>query len=627
MSFNKKRIFIAVATALILSLSGCTESSGNVESNSATQASTQAENKTTQTDSSPIETSDVFSKRDKDSSYDTSTAVEITLADNNITCSSKSVSVKDDTVTITDEGTYLITGTLTNGRIVVDAKDTDKIQVVLNGVNINCDTSAPLYVKQADKVFVTLAEKSENTLSNKNEFVAIDDNNIDSVVFSKDDITFNGSGKLTVNASYGHGIVSKDDLVFTEGEYVVNAQNHALTANDSMKIANAVFTLDSGKDGLHAENKEDVENGIVYVESGTLNITSDGDGIDASATVDILNGAINITSGGGSENAEKKQEEMFGRGGFNPNANNTTTTTNTETTSAKGIKSTGDMNINGGTLNINSADDTLHSNSNLTISGGTITLSTGDDGIHANANTAISSGTINITDSYEGIEGQTIEISGGDITLVASDDGLNAAGGNDESGFGGGMRPDEFMAGENSYIKISDGMLKVDASGDGVDSNGALYISGGETYVMGPTNSGNGTLDYGSTAEITGGIFVGAGASGMAQNFSSSSTQGAMLVNTSMAGSTGDIILKDSNGNEIISYTPSRSYNSVIVSCPEIESGKTYTLTANNTDTTVEMTSLIYGSSNGMGGIGGKGGNRMGGNPMGGMQPSSDMMR
>lgn len=396
MNFNKKRAFVGVAIALILSMSGCTSLTDNADTSSATSGTNNNQNTNSSAESTGV-ISDMFTDRDKDGSYDESKAVAITLADNNISCDSNDVTIKDNTITITNEGTYLLTGSLTNGKIVVEAEDTDKIQIVLNGVNINCDTSAPLYVKQADKVFVTLAESSENILSNKSEFVAVDDNNIDSVVFSKDDITFNGTGKLTVNANYGHGIVSKDDLVFTNGEYTVTAQNHALTANDSMKIANATFTLDSGKDGLHAENTEDVENGIIYVESGSINITSDGDGIDASNTVDVIGGTINITSGGGSENAEQKQEEMFGRGGFDPNAS--TTTTDTETTSAKGMKSSGDMNITGGNVNINSADDAVHSNSNLTISNGTITLASGDDGVHADANTAISGGTIDITNS------------------------------------------------------------------------------------------------------------------------------------------------------------------------------------------------------------------------------------
>lgn len=610
MSFNNRYVLISVTMALLLLASGCNSSTVTKSSEEPTEANAGV--------SDTVETSkisDVFTDRDKDSSYDESKAIGVSLSDNKISCTSDKVKIAKNTVTITDEGTYIFNGTLSNGMIVVDAEKTDKLQIVLNGVNVNCNTSAPLYVKQADKVFVTLADKTENTLSNKNEFVAIDDNNIDSVIFSKDDITFNGKGKLIVNANYGHGIVSKDDLVFTGGEYNITSQNHALTGNDSIKLANSLLTIKSGKDGLHAENTEDTTKGIVYIESGTIKLTSDGDGVDASGTVNIADGTIDITSGGGSENAEKKQEEMFGRGGFAPN----TSTTDTEKTSSKGIKSSADMTIANGTLNINSADDSMHSNNSLTISGGKLTLSSGDDGIHADANAVITNGTINITDSYEGIEGHTIEMSGGNVTLVASDDGLNSAGGNDESGFGGGMRMDEFATDDDSYIKISGGTLRIDAQGDGIDSNGALYISGGETYVMGPSNGGNGTLDYASIAEITGGMFVGVGDSGMTVNFTDASNQGVMLVNTSTSNINGDVILKDSKNKEIVSYTPSRSYNSVIISCAEIKEGETYTLTANGTDTTVEMTSLIYGESNGMGGFGGM--------PMGEMEPPNGMMR
>ena len=163
------------------------------------------------------------------------------------------------------------------------------------------------------------------------------------------------------------------------------------------------------------------------------------------------------------------------------------------------------------------------------------------------------------------------------------------------------MKQDMFAVDNNAYIKISGGKLIVNADGDGVDSNGNLYVSGGETYVSGPTNNGNGALDYNGEAQITGGTFIAAGASGMAQNFGSSSTQGSIMINT-QSGSGGEIILKDSSGNVIASYTPDKSYNSVVVSCPGIKKDSTYTLTANGTDTTVEMTDIIYGSSDGMGG-------------------------
>ena len=197
----------------------------------------------------------------------------------------------------------MISGTLTNGQIIIDTNENAKVRLVLNGVQINSDTSAALYIKQADKVFVTLAQGSNNTLSNMQEFVAIDDSNIDGVVFSKSDLTFNGQGSLTVNAAYGHGIVCKDDLVFTGGNYTVNAQNQGVTANDSVRIADGTFAVTAGKDAIHAENTENSDLGFIYIANGTFTLNASGDGLDASGVVQVDNGTMNITAGGGSDNA------------------------------------------------------------------------------------------------------------------------------------------------------------------------------------------------------------------------------------------------------------------------------------------------------------------------------------
>lgn len=217
----------------------------------------------------------------------------------------------------------------------------------------------------------------------------------------------------------------------------------------------------------------------------------------------------------------------------------------------------------------------------------------------------ITGGTIHVVESYEGIEGLSIDITGGTIDVTSSDDGLNAAGGNDSSGFGG-RGGDIFAVEEGAYIRISGGTLHVNASGDGIDSNGDLTISSGETYVSGPTNSGNGALDYNGEGVITGGIFVAVGSSGMAQNFSNSSTQGAIMVtvNTQMAGSS--ISLADSSGKELVSWTTDKEYASVVVSCPEITVGETYLLTTGNNTQEITMDSLIYGG----GSMGGKPGGR-----------------
>lgn len=594
----------APGTGSTASTSGASASNASSAQSTASAATASAES--TAASAEAVDTGDMFTSRDKEIGYDESAAVSIVLNGTSAQSSSGTVKISGSTVTVTEAGTYILSGSLTNGQIVVDAQSTDKIQLVLNGVTVTCDSSAALYVKQADKVFVTLANGSVNTFSNTAEFVAIDENNIDGVVFAKDDITFNGNGSLTVTAAYGHGVVCKDDLVFTSGTYAVTAASQALSGKESVRIADGTFTLNAGKDGIHAENADDASLGFVYIAGGSYEMTCEGDGVSASATLQIDGGIFRITAGGGSLNAETKQSTN------SPFARTAETTAASDTgPSTKGIKSAGNLLINAGTFEINSADDALHSNADLTVAGGTFTISTGDDGMHADANLSIRDGVIHITESYEGIEGQSIDISGGEISLVASDDGINAAGGADQSGFGG-KGQDKFSAAGSSSINISGGKILVNATGDGVDSNGNITVSGGETYVCGPTANDNAALDYDGTAVITGGIFVATGASGMAQNFDSSSTQGTMLV--TISGEAGAALtLSDSAGNKLISYTPEKTYQCAVISCPEIAQGETYTVSAGSQSISVEMTSLVYGSGGGMGGMGGMGGGFGGG--------------
>lgn len=613
MNFSiKKFAALSAAIAVAVSASGCKENSADGSSSEGSPENTSVN---VPAEAVQISSEDMFTDRDKTSDYDENSAVSIRLNGNSADVSSDSVSVSDGTVTIKKEGSYIISGTLTDGSIAVDTDSSSKVQLILNGCDITCKTSAAIYVKQADKVFVTLASETENTLSTTDAFTAIDDNNIDAVIFSKDDLTFNGSGKLTINSAEGHGIVSKDDLVFTGGDYEITSSGHGLSGKDSVRVSDGKFTLETEKDGVHADNSEDMSLGFIYIGGGEFNVKSGGDGFDSSSVLQIEGGTFTLTSGGGSENAEAHFDQMFGR---TPGSASTSQEQQEqdETASAKGFKASESLVVNGGTITADCADDCLHSNGSAAVNGGSLTLSSGDDGIHADENTSVNGGTITVLKSYEGIEGLSIDINGGEISLKASDDGINAAGGNDGSGFGG-RNQDGFGASSDSYVKITGGKLVINADGDGVDSNGNLYVSGGETYVSGPTNNGNGALDYNGTAEITGGIFVAAGSSGMAQNFGASSTQGSILVNA-QSSTTDPVVLKDESGKEILSFTPEKTYNSVVVSCPEIEKGKTYTLSMCGTDTTVEMTDIIYGASGGMGG-GGRPGGDFGGNKPGGM--------
>ena len=599
----KKTVSIIVVLAFLLSaFSGCTTNDG-----STVQSDSISENQTVQVTDASFNNgdADMFSDRDFEVGYDESTCINIVLSGDNATATSDSVKISGSTVTLTEEAEYVLSGELNDGSVIVNAQDNSKLHLVFNGVNINSSDSAPLNIINADKVFVTLVEGTQNTLSNGGEFKTTDESNIDGVVFSKSDITFNGSGSLEITSPAGNGIVGKDDLVITSGNYTVNCAAHGLDANDSVRIANANITVDSGKDGIHCENSEDGELGYVYFSSGTFKAEAEGDGISASNYVHIKDGSFDILTGGGSENGSKQSSDNYGgfmggghggmgggrpdgMGGMNRPMSFTDATSDTDTytdesTSMKGIKSSGSMLIENGEFNINSADDAVHSNLSVTVNGGTFQIASGDDGFHADENLTIYSGVINITECYEGLEALNVNVAGGDIKLKATDDGLNAAGGTDSSGTGGRGGdmfggPGGMMGGNgssNGSVVISGGTLYINSSGDGIDANGTLEISGGYTTVVGPTQGDTATLDYDKSATISGGTFIGTGASGMAQTFSQSS-QGviSLSVGNQSAGTT--INLKDSDGNTIITFSPELSFAVLIISSPDIVSGETY---------------------------------------------------
>ena len=610
---RKKEVILFILMGTLL-LSGC---SAKTEENA--QQSTENSD-TVSTSIMEIDTSDMFSDRDKEVGYEETESVAISLADGGSACESDAVSIAENTVTIKEEGTYVLSGALSDGMVIVEAEDTDKIQLVFNDVSISSSQSAALYIKSADKVFVTTVSGTENNLEHNGTYTAIDENNIDAAVFSKSDLTLNGEGTLTVTAQEGHGIVSKDDLILTSGTYVITSASHGISGKDSVRIANGSYTIVSEKDGIHAENTEDTSLGFVYLAGGTFDISSQQDGISASSWLQAEDGTYTILTGEGSSSVQSQSSREG-----HPMEQMQQENAEEDTTSIKGIKAGTQLVLNDGTYDIDSEDDALHSNGNLAVNGGTYTLSSGDDGIHADVNATISGGNIDIAQSYEGIEGLSIDITGGEIAVQASDDGMNAAGGNDSSGtegFRGGG--DQFSSTDGAYINIAGGTLRVNASGDGIDSNGDVTVSGGETYVSGPTNDGNGTLDYSGIAQVTGGIFAASGSSGMAQSFDSSSTQGVIMVNVDAQEANTNIELLNSNGAELLNWTAEKQYSSIIVSCPEIEEGETYTVKAGTTEQSITMDSLVYGSNASGGGVPGNNDGKRGGRKEGGMQGGTD---
>lgn len=562
---NAAAAVVMSGTVVMAALAGCGQtgtagSSPDVSSNGAYITTAVSENqKNIELTDSNVDTN--FTDRDKSSEYDESSAVKITLNGSSAVVSGSGVNISGSTVTITSAGTYIISGSLSDGQIVIAASDSDKVQLVLNNAEINCNTSAAVYVKSADKVFVTLPAGTTNSLGGGTEYVQTDDNTVDGVIFSKSDLTLNGTGTLKIDADYRHGIVTKDTLCITGGTYVIDAVKACLAGKDGIKILDGSFTLTAGSKGLNSGNDDDAKEGSIYIAGGTFTIKSE--------------------------------------------------------------------------------DDSIHADGSCIIAGGTYTIAAGDDGIHANYDTIITDGSITITDSYEGIEGRRITVSGGTINLTASDDGINAAtgGSSDEQRMPGGQQPQEMrMPGgqkpsgmdmdnkgqapvsrsafdDDVYVKITGGTITVNAGGDGIDSNGNLYITGGTVYVAGPTSNGDGALDYEEEASITGGTLIAAGSSGMAQGMGSNSTQCSMLVNLSETIAAGSVIsLKDSSGNVLISWTSPKQFSSVVISTAELAQGSTYALVTGDTQTEVTLSSVATtsgsaGFGGGFGGAGGRGGN------------------
>lgn len=589
---RKKRCVILLTVLLLFSLiaAGCS----NTENLNSADGSSGSEDVALRTES---DFADMFSDRDYEVGYDETESAEITLKGDSASSSSDAVQISGSTVTITDEGTYIVSGTLNDGMLIVNAGEQDKLHLIFDGVTVNSSTSAAIYVLEADKVFITLRDGTTNTFSNGGTFTSVDDNNIDGCIFSRQDLTFNGSGSLSVSSPAGHGIVCKDDLVFTSGIYTIDSASHGLDANDSIRIANASFTINSGKDGFHVENSDDAALGFLYIERGTFNISAEGDGISAGSDMLIKDGSFTIVSGGGYENAEKKssgsqgdfkgghrggnpgrssdmpgdptggapdnsseQEPEFPSGiidtGSSINIENTSSSDTTDnsgsqddSTSIKGIKAAGNLIINGGTFNINSADDAVHSNASITVNGGTFKLTSGDDGFHADDTLSVIEGTVTITRSYEGLEGLHVDISGGTIT-------------------------------------ISGGTLNITSSGDGIDSNGSLSIAGGSVTVCGPVTGDTSILDYDTEGTITGGTFIGTGAAKMAQSFSDAG-QGVITLRTGSQSAETKITVTDSSGNAILTCTPALPFEIVIISSPELEEGETCTVTVGDASSQV----------------------------------------
>ncbi len=510
--------------------------------------------------------------------WDPTSATEITLAGDSASSTADNVVVDGSTVTITASGTYVVSGRLTDGSLVVASAADGLVRIVLDGADVASTSGPALEVVAADEVVVVLADGSTNSLEGGAESSAALD--------STADLTIAGTGVLAVDGAVNDGIASSDGLVVVDATIDATAVDDGLRGKDYLVVQDAVITVDAGGDGLVSDNADDPARGFLTLTDATLDVDAGGDGVQAETDLDVTGGDLTVRTGGGSGQ------------------------TVAEDASAKGLKAGTALVIDGGTLDVDATDDALHANDTVTVLSGDLTLATGDDGIHADTALTVTAGTIDVTESYEGLESAMIAIDGGDISIRSSDDGINVSSGEDASEFGpdGGAPPggpgvapgglttdqaiveadgattrDEFTDTGEQSLTITGGTIVVDADGDGLDANGAFVMTGGSVLVHGPTMQGNGALDARSIT-VNGGVLLAAGSAGMAETPGTGSTQawlGVRFGTAVPAGSTVTVTTDD--GAKVATFTTVKATETLVVSTPDLVSASSYTVAVEGT--------------------------------------------
>jgi hypothetical protein len=532
----------------------------------------------------------------------------ITLAGAHITVKGPGVTVDGTTVTVTAAGTYEITGTLDNGQIVVETQDRASVVLILNGADLACANCAPIYIANARKTVLTLASGTENSVTDGAIYaLPADADEPNAAIFSRGDLTINGSGAMTVNAAYNHGIFSKDDLEIRGGTLTIHAANDGVKGRDALVVKAGTLTINAGGDGLQSSNDQDPEKGYILIDGGEITVRADRDGVQAASWLEVNGGALTIVAGGGSA---QTLQRVAG-----------------DSSSTKGMKAVVDLTINDGVLDIDAADDALHSDGTLTINGGELRLASGDDGIHADDALTVNMGIITVSRSYEALESALITINGGTLHLVASDDGINVADGTGRFGMRGAANP-------HLRLTINGGYIYVDADGDGFDVNGSVDMTGGTVIIDGPTMPMDSAVDYDGAFRITGGFLVAVGSARMAQAPGGSSTQNSVMVTFPSVLAAGTLVhVRSAAGDEVVTFRPAKAYQSLVVSSPQLLQGNDYAIyTGGSTTGSVTNGLCTAGSYSGgslltefaVAGPITAAGTEMGGVPGGGMPPARE---
>lgn len=568
MNHEKKRLFkysytkirnilsyIILCCFLIFLLSGCT---GEAENNNNLANQTLPVSAGVENLLEIAESDSLFTADDKEIGYSDSDSVIINLSDEKIFSDSEQVSIDGSTATITSSGTYILSGTLNNGRIIIDAGSQSDVRLVLDGVNIINDSTSSIQVESANKAYITLEENTTNKLSNNFNFSQ--DDGANGVIYSKSEITINGRGNLEIISSGGNGIVSEKNAVLTGGTIDISSAKYGIYAMDSVRISSSILSISSKDEGIYSSNEKNDSSGFIYISDGIFEINSEGNAIDAKSILLIDGGAFNITSTSNmSIDADAK---------------------------SYGFSAGEEVSLSSGEFIFNTTDDAIHSNNKISLTGGSFTITSENNGVSGGATVFIGEANLNIEKCYIGIEGYTVFIRDASININSQDDGINAYGGNDESG----LINTAYTSDNNltSGIRILSGYISINASGDGIDSNGDISISDGIILISTADNSDDMTIDYSNEFYLTGGTILAAGNISDEKDFSDLE-QTVLTLNVENQPQNSFIEVLDEAGNIIISDTAIQSFSNIVLSSSQFYSGYSYTVKIGNYSTSITL--------------------------------------
>ena len=574
-----------------------------------------------------------YSDRDQDASYDAQSATKIALG-KTASVEGSGASANGADVTITAAGTYIISGKASDAQVLVECSDDDKVQLVLDNASVTCSDGPAVYVKSADKCFVTLAQGSKNSVSDAAGYTLTDDDGDTeptAALFSKADLTLNGSGSLTVNGKCNNGIGSKDDLVICGGTYSVTAANDGLRGRDCVKVKDGTFDITSIQDAVKSNNDEDTTRGFIKIDGGTWTINAGDDAFHAESAFILNDGdvtveqcyegyeAIQIYLNGGTTSITASDDAINAANGANSDAQNS---------DVKGRNFSHDNNEGDG----NGASDGQTPPEKPDGEASSNTDSTGNAS-NADSSSADGNGTKS-ADDFEVKNGSAPTAPDSSNTAGNSSsgnaDGSNTSGNADNSNSSSNDKPSDPPSGQapagdgsepgqdgdqggpgggggldadsSCLIQINGGTITLDAQGDGIDSNGSIELNGGEVVVYGPTSGGDGALDYGTNATVNGGSIIALGSSGMAESFTSGSQAFALV---SASGSAGDkVTVTDESGNTLLETKAAKDFECAVVSTTSMTEGSSYTISVAGSSTTFSASTTK--SDSGKGGPGGQ---------------------